>query len=305
MRYIDELRKQNITFKLLDEEAASAIIRSQYSYSKLMEYSVLFDKYTQGEKQGMFVHLDFAQLYYLAIIDSRLGQLLMRMCLEIEERLKTRLIYDAETICDTNCLLREYYNSDEMYLRQMYTPENNDEILRKEIDSIEYMSFNDFMGVVQFGTLERMLHFFYRRYAMELYGQKMLSFEKGLSSVRTIRNLVAHNNSIIGKLMVSTEYKDLSMLAFLGRSGIKHRTLKTNMSKSIIHELCEFFAVYFELVKNPETLRELCELDTDVCDKYKFLYEDNQMICSAYCFMRAVLRIFQKNEKGVDDKKNS
>ncbi len=298
MNYIDELKKKNITFHILNESDALTIIQEKYSYYKLLSYSCLFEKYRNGEKQGLFVNLDFSQLYYLAEIDSYLSSILMYMCLEIEERLKAKLIFDAESICDTNYLLSEYYDSDREYLESTYIPDNNDSIKCKKIfDIATQMTFNEFLDIAQFGTIERIIHYFYKKHAKSIYGSDFASFETHLSSVRRIRNIVAHNNSILNKLTIKTDYQDFKMLSFLGNRGIKNRTLQTNMSKFIISDLCGFFDVYFDLVNNENLLKILKNFNNDYCENYKESFASNDLLKTSYIFIKSVLRIYFKKHK--------
>ncbi len=295
MDYIEKLKEENITFQVLNETDALSIMQEAYSYYKLLSYSCLFERYRNGSRQGQFVNLDFSQLFYLAEIDSCLSHILMCMCLEIEEKLKAKLIFDAESVCDTHALLTEYYNNDSEYLQNTYVPDNNDAVkYHKGFREIPQLSLNEFLDVVQFGTLERMTHFFYQRYAVNIYNYDFAPFEIRLSSVRRIRNIVAHNNSILNKLVIKTDYKDFKMLSFLGKHGVKNRTLQTNMSKLMISDLCGFFDVYANLVNN----KKMCDLFAFVDEKYikahKARFENNDLLKTSYTFVKNVLNIYHK-----------
>lgn len=295
MDYINELKKQNITFNLLDEQQAINIIKKEYSYYKLMSYSCLFEKYKQTNKVGQFVNLDFSQLYYLALIDSQLSKILMIMCLEIENAIKTRLMFDAEMICDTKTLLQEYYDNENEFIDMNYTAENNDLINEyKNMVSIQELSLNEFLDVIQFGTLERFVHFFYKKYSNELCCESFYSVEFRLSSVRRIRNIVAHNNSFISRIVEETEYKDLKLSSFLGSKGVKNRSLTTNMSKKIVSDFCGVMDVYFRLVEDKSIIIDFKDFDINYCLKYKNCFEKNDKILSFYNFVKTVIEIYNR-----------
>lgn len=293
MDYIYQFQNHNIEFNIISKKEAIDIMCNEFTFHKLLSYTSLFEKYNSGEKSGLFVSLDFGQLYYLAEIDLKLSQILMCMCLEIDEKLKTKLVFDAERICDTNSLMMEYYNSDREYLERAYVSDKNDAV-NYSLGSKTEMSFVDFLSVVQFGTLERMIHFFYKKYAFNMYSINVMPFETHLSSVRRIRNIVAHNNSILNKLGIKTDYLDLKMRSFLGKQGIKNRTLQTNMSRLIISDLCGLFDVYFNLVGNKNSLEMLNSFNAEYIQKYKKYFTNNDILKSSYKFLEKVIVIYYK-----------
>lgn len=293
MDYINRLREQNITFVNISESQALDIIKTNYSYYRLMEYSPLFEKYKISHKANQFVNLDFSQLYYLAIIDSELRSILMTLCLEIENSLKTKLIYDAESVCDTNTLINEYYVTEKEFLDSIYTCDNNDTLNEyMNIHSLKDLKLDKFLDVIQFGTLERFIHYFYKKYHNLLKSKTFNDIEIHLSSVRRIRNIVAHNNTCISKINEITEYKDLKMLSFLGNHGIKKRTLSTNMSKKIISDLCGLIDVYFKLVDNKNVFEKLKVFNENYCIKYKKVFINNDKLISSYDFIKNVIKIY-------------
>lgn len=208
MNNIDKLKELNITFNNIDEQSALKIMQEEYSYYQLTKYSILFEKYQKGEMLGKFVHLDFAQLYYLAEIDMHFSRIIMSMYLKMESRIKNLFLYHAEKYCNTQLLLNEYYESEREYLDSTYKAENNDIIQEMNIKSgIDKLPLSEFVDVVQFGTLERLIHHFYKNYARVIYNSDSAPFERNLDAVRRIRNIVAHNNSLIARLKIPTDKK--------------------------------------------------------------------------------------------------
>lgn len=302
MDFIYSLKEQNIKFQTISEQEAEDIIRSEYSYHKLLSYACLFEKYTKNViKKGQFVNLDFSQLYYLAEIDSRFSHILMSMCLEIEEKIKTKFIFEAGEKCDTKVLLSEYYSSDHEYLDATYALSYDDVVVyKRDCNDLLSMTLDEFLGISQFGTLERLICFFYKEYEHCIHKSALKAFETRLSSIRRIRNIVAHNNSILNKLTVKTEYQDLKMLSFLGKHGIKNRTLKTNMSRQIISDLCGVIDVYFELVNNDTLIKELKNFDVEYCQKWGESFSNNDILKTAYTFLREVFALyFEKYKKNT------
>lgn len=293
MDYILEMKSKNITFDKMDESQAMEIMRNRYSFYQLFSYTCLFETYHSTERQGQYLHLDFSQLVYLAEIDSRLGQVLMNMCMELEDVLKARLSYDVNRVCDANRLVREYCDVNKEYLQSTYTSENMD-CFRYQEQGFELadVTFVTFLNTVQFGTLERLIHFFYQRYAEELYCVGYVPCEAYLSSTRRIRNIVAHNNSILNKLNDRTDYQDCRMRAFLGKAGIKNRILTTNLSRFVVNDLCAFFELYFSVVGSLWVQDAFRCLDQRIqAEDYSTLM-NNDTLASVYRFVKAVLQIY-------------
>lgn len=300
MDYIRKLHELNISFKLIDESTAVDFLRSKHSFYKLLDIASVFEKYINGEKRGKYVSLDFSQLFYLAEIDVHLGQLLMCLCLEIEERLRARLIFDAESVCNTETFFAQYYEENRLYLDSIYVPENIDIMKDIYMCEIGQMNFNQFVSASQFGALERLLHSFYKQYSIQLYGNKIAPFELRLGCVKRLRNIVAHNHTIIGRLPFQNEKLDVKMLSFLGQNGIKHKTLKTNMSRTVISDLCGLISIYFLLCDEiEEFISCLRSFDLKFCKKYGYLFNDVYMLRTSYNFVKSVIEIFLKNQKKV------
>ncbi len=297
MNPIDIMLEKNITFNLIDKHKAERIMQNEYAYYMLMKLSSVFEKKKKSNEEK-FINLDFGQLYYLAKIDSQLSQILMGLCLKIEKSLKTRLIYDAEKVCNTEMLMNEYYSNESDHLNKTYTS-NNIEIIKNEnfAEEIKNMNFYQFLDVVQFGTLEKFVHFFYKKFSMQIYKKEFPSFETRLYAVRRIRNIVAHNNSIIAKLQEKTEYKNLKISAMLGNNGIKNKTLKTNMSKAVISDLCDLLYVYYELVDDGgELLYTFVDFDNNYIKKYKDIFCKNDLLRTVYAFLKNVIEIFSQKK---------
>lgn len=298
MDYISQLKELNITFNGISECEAEQIMNNEISFYKLMEYSCVFERYKSTSKKGCFIGVDFSHLYYLAKIDFELSCIVMRMCLKTEQTIKTTFFNDVTNFTDTKAFMDAYYETDEQYLRNVYTVENFESMKCKHgIESITDLSFAQFLDVMQVGTFERILNFFYKE-AMPVHSDRAELFVSQIPCLRRIRNIVAHNNSILGQLTVKRECKNFELLAFLGKNGIKNKTLKTNMSKGVIADLCGLFYLYFNTVSlHDELLKELMELDDKYCRKYLGLFSNNSMLQSLYYFMVSVTEILKKLQK--------
>ncbi len=289
---IDYLKQLNIKFEIINEIKAQELIDCNFPCSLLLSYSSIFEKYRIKEKEGKFVNLDFAQLFYLALIDEQLRQFLMILCLEIELKIKTILIADAQKLNVEEVFLQDYINSDIDYLTKTYPNEINDFNLCPNEDLSPLYNFT---SAVLFGTFEKLVHNFYCKYAELIYGKQRAPFEKYLSSVRRIRNMVAHNSPLLSELSVNNKMSNNSLSPFLSDKGIKSKTLHTNLSKPIIFDICNIMRLYCGIQsvdKINKTNKEFKKFLRINYRKYGKYLKTNQTISSSYTFFKSIVKIF-------------
>ena len=289
MNSVDFLKDQNILFHSIDEDTAKSIMEREYPCCVLYKYSKLFSPAND---------LEFSQLYYLAILDEKLRHIVVCRCLEVEQILKTIFIHDAEHTKTKEHLLEDFFSIDGDYLLSHYCSDNIDLFPDVSFDaSILDLTFEQFLDVIQFGTFERLLKFFYAMYAKTLYKHDHAPFEYYLHSVRHLRNLSAHNGLLIASL---TEKRDISsdrVSSFLGAHGIKNKTLRTNLSKQTMFDLCNLlhlcYIIYPEhkFVDALSCLQRYVELD---CTRYASFYSNNSMLASVFSFSKSVVDIYSK-----------
>lgn len=293
------LEEQNIKFNSINEEEALRIMKEEYPLSRLLELSSIFEKYNSTDKHGMFVNLEFAQLYYLAQIDEELAIQLMRICLEIEARLKTILINDINKLGVADEFLQSYIENDYVFLSRDFKEEADDYINYRRGFSDNY-SFESFLYSLPYGVLERIFNSFYKKYAIVLRRKNLTSFSSFLNSVHQVRNCVAHNGSIISKLNIIRGQYNPQVSVYLREHGIGERTLKTNLSKTIIFDICNVLHLYCLIEPQDHIDRNVKKLKTFINEsrkKYKTAFSGNQSIISAFRFFRDVNQIYSKKIK--------
>lgn len=287
MNHIELLKQQNIQFKFIDEYSAQNILKKEYPCFKLTDYSLLFNNTCV---------LDFSQLYYLAILDENLRHIVICNCVDLEQILKTIIIDDAEKLEVKELILEEYLTFDRDYLLSHYNSNNIDIFFDESMpNSLSDLSFEQFLEVIQFGTFEKFLHFFYKKYSMNLYNKEYAPFEQHINSVKRLRNISAHNGLLIGSLNKKREVTSDKISAFLGSNGIKHKTLRTNMSRQTVFDLCNLLHLccsVFSKVKFNNTIAQFDYFFKNDCVQYKLLYSKNSLLISAYNFMKSVVDIY-------------
>lgn len=300
---IQDLKKLGVTFSFISESDAEEITRTEYPLSKLMRYSVLFDRYRSTTKAGLFLDLDFAYLYDLSLLDSELRKIILCLCLDVEQSLKTVFLYDCERANCQESIVRDFITSDPDYLLNAYNAQNLDLSAKKIIgdNPIDTLTLDDFLEILQFGTFQRFSSFFYQRHAQFLYGREQSPMEPFFDSVRILRNTAAHNNTVLDGLSnaISPNFRvNYGVLSFLGRSGIKSRTLETNMAKQPIHDFVCLIHLYSRLEspsKTQHTLVKVLSFLEERCTRHSEYYIKNPTLLSAYRFLVQVINVYCKN----------
>ena len=296
--FIELLKNQSVRFHLINETSATEIMLHEYSYYTLMEYSVLFPAYNSSSKHG-FVDLDFSDLYSLAILDEKLRYILVLSVLDIERIIKTAFVSDIYKVNAENSILQEYMDMNADFISRYYSEESNDSISNQHhISDMYSWSLDQFINIVHFGTFVHLMRFFYSTYANAIYNKDYAPFERHLDSVRRLRNHVAHCNSLLSLLAEEGPTTTDAVASYLGKNGIKSRTLRTNFSKPIIRDFCHFLHLYFNIDSTflhenfPKTLYEFLNID---CRKHSSRLKSNNILLSSYNFVFQVLKIYYKS----------
>lgn len=300
MDYLLEMKKQQIHFDFIDERIAMRIMEYEYSYFQLMEYANLFERYNRTEKKGLFVDLDFAQLYALAEIDKRLRNLIMTQSLEIENTLKLQILAFFNKNKElSDLILHRYIMSDKEFLMNTYNDARFDILKEKYKDfSFENLRIEQFLDVIQFGTLERLYIYLCENY--EYCDLKCLEVIKEcLSSIRRLRNAAAHNNSILSNANKKIEdehncFSNKYLYQFLRKRGCGKKTLETNLTKEVIRDLCNL-EYLFKFVDSPKQqykwYNEWYHFWENISIEYGQLLFKNERLKSTCTFLQNVNRI--------------
>lgn len=305
---IIDMKKMNISFIDIDETIAVEILSSEINYSKLMSYTVLFEKYKKSSKCGQFIELDFAQLYNLSKLDRYLRQLILIMALDIEQSLKVRFLNDyySFNLSDINPV-EEFWMANNDYLNERYRKENFSSNIQPFITRCEgelkSLPIEDFFEVIQFGTFQKFAQFFYSSCCYETQNSKIYNlFSKQLNGILVLRNIAAHNNPLLPfliepYLLSTAPYRDYSTLSFLGSKGIKNRTLNTNMKKPLIHDFLMMLHVAYKILPDYQfdnILSLIYVFLMDYCKSYMADYQNNLSLVSAYRFIHSTYQIYKK-----------
>jgi len=293
--FLKEFEKLNIKFGSVDKPTAEAILRTEHPYYRLLEYSVLFDRYERTEKKGKFVNLDFGQLYSLVKIDEELCNIVLCDYLEIERTLKARVLDYKLKYAIPDDVVSTYVATDEEYLSKIYKSDTRQILLKYHDMPIKDLSLEAFLDIIQGGTFDRFYNYLYKNYINgkeEYYGS-------GFYSAYRLRNVAAHYNSLLPQLLKPTENPAGKVSAYLGKHFNK-KTFSTNMSKSVIYDVCNMLYLYCTIEPEYKLKQNYARWNnflTVFCAPYFGQLCTNNMLVSAYTFISRAVEVFRSGIK--------
>lgn len=203
---ISHMIAKGITFNHISQNDAVQFLEKNNYYFRIKSYAKNYEKYHQTKKQGQYINLDFAYLKELSIIDMHLRRALLRMTLDIEHRLKVRLLNDVlqNDGEDGYAIIQDFFKQDgskikstlnSTYTRLQTSSQRNSytsELVQKYHPN--YPIWN-IVEIISFGDLIILYKFCYKR-----FGLSKAPFSELFWSTKIIRNATAHNNCILNNL---------------------------------------------------------------------------------------------------------
>lgn len=214
---IEHMKDKGIKFELVSEEEAIQMLATKNYYFKLTSSRKNFHKVG-----GQYEHLDFAYLTDLASIDMQLRGYLLRISLDIEHGIKTRIIdlitkdprEDGYSVVkDFSKFNQRGYDQTMKYLRR------NDYLHDMYIKHRNHPSIWMFLEVATFGVLSRFVDFYYERSR----NKDVKVAHTLLKYAKHIRNASAHNNAIMVNLFTIKEqvkHRNTMVVMYATRMGI-------------------------------------------------------------------------------------
>lgn len=290
-----QLKKKNIKLEKFGDRRVEGVIKNEYSLFRLLQLAQAFETYAKTENAEKYINLDFAQLYYLSVLDEKLSHILVCVCLESELKIKTLLIAEANKLGVSNDFLVDYIKGDLEYLLQSY-PQDLNQILKDAEDGQDSFALERFLDLIMFGTFEKVVRAFYKQYFEQAAEKEREAVDGYLISIHNIRNKVAHNIPLLGGLRTKGDAFNSRLSAYLTKSGIKHRTLKTNLSREVVFDIVNVLYLYCcnqdkkRISANYSQLKKFCR----ECKKYKKYFINNSVLVSSFNFFESIIEIFRK-----------
>ena len=304
---IIHMKSKGITFQY-DSEAEVADFLENHNYCfKLYAYRANYQKIKTGPRKGQYIHLDFAYLRELSVLDYHLRELILNMSLNIEHALKVILIKDIETNP-----LEDGYN-----LVSIWDARSAKNVpgLKSEIQKVEAQSRTSYCQnlirknhghpypiwvvceLISFGTLCKLIKTYDQLYPGRLPFDVNLLFH-----IRDIRNAAAHNNCLINDLSPARYAFNLSVQGteitrhVASISQISKRTRIQKLSNKPIYDFVTLLYLFPKIVHSAKILKKtrsaLLDLFLSRMVRHKKYFSSNATITTTYRFLIYVIRYF-------------
>lgn len=295
---IKHAANKGITFHHIPPQEAAEYLKKNNYYFKLSSYRKNFPK----NQNGQYVNLDFAELIDLAVIDSYLRMLILKLALNIEHFSKVYLLSMLEHCDDENAtqIVNAYLES---------KPENRRQEIRRELKrsmsspycmdlydkyKFPYMPVWVFIELISFGSFID----FYQFCAKSFPSTIDTNLYYLLLETKKIRNASAHNNCIINDLRSPSKKNkaekrkiNFQLTKFLSSLGIKQQSRRTKLANPRIYQIVVCLYTHAKIVSSKGVQESLLmELQTFKSRLFKnFTYENSQPVSSTFNFLKTVI----------------
>ena len=238
-----------VKFTIVNESQAEAFLTNNTYYFKIKSYAKNYEKYSMTENKNKYINLEFAYLQELSTLDMHLRKFIIKITLDIEHFLKTKLLRDISDNED-----EDGYTIVEKYLHEYDHVNLN---IQEKADSYCFDLSSSYKGKYAVWNIVELLSFgdFIWLYIMyyDLYPSED-NLKNCLFPVKSLRNAAAHNNCLLNSLRkpYSKEIKkNKKVNLFVSRiPGISPEERKNKMSNPFIHDFIVTLYVFNSVVSS-------------------------------------------------------
>lgn len=305
---VEKMRdEKGITFKYITEEKAEVYLTDVNNYLRTAAYRQNYLKYTRGVNTGKYEKLDFAYLYELSTVDMHFRFLIAKMCLDIEQALKVKLVRDVskDANADAYEIVKKFLDANPYIVKtlegKVMSPFTGDLIQKYfNVQKVYNSGKKRYEHTIQayddcpvwvlcesltFGEFTRLYSYY--------YGSAALISPAILGLVRSLRNGAAHNNCILANLSHGTSHPPREIKDYV--KGMPSITTSQRQKKLSCRPMLEFVALLYtyEKVVTQKVKRhrtdEVKWLFFDRMVEKKAYFKDNDLIKSNYEFANKIL----------------
>lgn len=281
---IQQLEDKGIVFEKISKKDAEEYLIDKNYYYKLTSYRKNYEKV-----DGQYQNLDFAHLVDLSSIDMRLRYHILKMALDIEHSIKTKLL---KSITDNRnedgySIVSEFRIFDkrnyDRTIKVFSMSEYLSDMYQKRKNKIPAWVFIEIMS---FGTLSKFVALYTRKY-------KVSSLKVASSLLRYsrhLRNLAAHSNALLvniygEKNLLKDERGNVrapsaQVVTYAAKFSISRRELMHNKPHDLFC-LFKLHKTYASEAIQENRLREFKEILVRI-DRNKDYYADNENLITFF-----------------------
>ena len=294
---------RGINFIYFNEDDAVDYLTNVNNYLRTAAYRKNYIKYKNGLHIGKYINLDFAYLVELSIIDMHYRFLIQKMCSDIEHSICVQLIRDIEkdVECNGYDIVKQFLDENQKELEKIVATINSPhtgDLLKKyftvrlndnnkhEIENYEECPVWVLMELLSFGSIINFYLYYYE-------SKNEPHIKRGiLNLIRNLRNAAAHNNCIIYDLNKSTTSPPSDISQFVSKiDTISKERRKKQLTSRAILEFVTLMYIYDKCVHGKvkkHRFREINELINNRLRLNKDYFRSNDLLCSAYNFVKQV-----------------
>lgn len=317
------MKYKGITFEYETEDKALEILESNSYYYKLTAYRKNFSK----DDQGKYIDLDFKHLSDLAIIDMHLRYFIMKLTLDIEHSIKTKLIKSiTESSIDSKEIIEQYdafqrksfesriNNSSRLTTEEkqnktkQYTPVIQNimgdysnpkdyayDLYSKQIDNpsiwalIELMSFGQLASFVKFYNGENLFN-----------ANTFTEASIFLKYSQNIRNCAAHSRPLLLYLDQTFQFRDKSrnrrypnirLKNFVIKNGVPIKVANIRLTNMRLHDIAATLYLHNYYVESEGIQFNRSKEFSDLLERFRRhsqLYEKHSHLIEIYHLFSAL-----------------
>lgn len=290
---IQHLKGKGIEFNEMTETEALHYLQYNNDFFKIKAYRKNFNK---DKTKTHYVHLDFAYLTDLAIIDTRLRMIIAELALNIEHFSKVdllkRIVNSQQE--DGYGIVTDYINSlnssDKAFLCNELSRNTNNPYCRDLYNAYKnQMPVWVFLELIPFGSYI----YFYLFCASRFNDMNMQQAGYILKKVKTIRNAAAHNSCIINNLKQKNNPHQPSQALknALNQIGISRNAQRNKLRNEPIEQITTCIYAHKVFVSSPGVQKHIAY----ILDEFKnrlyrqYSYSNNLMIRSTFDFLIVII----------------
>ena len=283
--------EKGIKFNIVDEESAKKFLESNNYYFKLKSFAKNYEKYPSGK----YINLEFAYLQELSTIDMYFRKFIIKITLDIEHFLKTRLLKDFADNDEEDgyCIVKEFLEAYPYIGKNISDKSKNSACSDLVLKYDGNFAIWNIVEVLSFGDFINLYSLYYKKYPAPN------SMSHYLWEVKFLRNAAAHNNCLINSLTkpYNTRSVNKEINTLVSKiPGIYLDTRKRKMANPIIHDFVVTLYVFNSIVSSQPvkkySMSELKELIDNRLTRNKCYFEKNQLIISYYNFIKKIVDYF-------------
>lgn len=297
---ICDMKEKGITFELANEEDAIAFLKYSNYYFKLKSYGRNYEKYRATEKKGQYVHLDFACLKELSILDMHLRTLILNLALNVEHALKTQLMYNLSKNSAENGyqIVQKYLEQDYMREKSINDKINksaSSDLILKHHEKSQPFALWEIVEVLSFGEFMELYRLYYTVYP------SADDYSNYLGSIKFLRNAAAHNNCLLNSIRAPYNiklHKTESFARELSKiKGLSETSRNKWLKNPVIHDFLVLVYMFLRITKSKAIkchgIEEISLLFNERMLRHKdYFIGNNDSLVSSYQFTQRVLKYF-------------